>query len=180
MSNNIEEFALDELLNMSELEDEGDDDLNHETWLEVTGSNRNVPLSAFRNKGVVDDHDTLMNATRRFSSSQGTSNISKSSRRRASMTVEPASEKRKIQHSKVKFNEVQSMPIAKSYKKGSKNKRNSVKMKRRQSIAEAAVVEGLRVTKSGLFSEDTLNNVEEFLSGLGNETELSILFREVQ
>lgn len=171
VTNNIEELTLDELLNMSELEDEEDEDLNHEMWLQVIKPKRSVPLSAFRNKGIIEDHDSHLNARRRFSSNQSNSK----SNRHKLIESTPLDKKK---NQKSKFNEISMTPASKNVKK-IKSRRNSIKMRRRQSIAEAAV-EGLRVTKSGLFSEDTLNNVEEYLSGLGNETELSLLFREVQ
>lgn len=161
-SNNIEELTLDELLNMSELEDDNDDEqLNHQDWLEVTGSNRKVPLSAFRNKGIVNDQSHI-NATRRFSASNTTGSGKKLNKKLGR-----------------KINEITMTPVRNISNKHSKQKKKNSKLRRRQSIAEAAV-EGLRVTKSGLFSEDTLTNVEEFLSGLGNEAELSVLFREIQ
>jgi len=160
-NNNIEELTLDELLNMSELEDDNDEELlNHDDWLEVTGSNRKVPLSAFRNKGIVND-TSHVNATRRFSSSN------------------PSTSRKKLnKKSNRKMNEITMTPVRISNKHGAQKRRGS-KLRRRQSMAEAAV-EGLRATKSGLFSEDTLTNVEEFLSGLGSEAELSVLFREIQ
>ncbi len=146
---------------MSELEDDNDEEqLNHQDWLEVTGSNRKVPLSAFRNKGVVNDNSHL-NATRRFSSSNPGSGGKKLNKKLGR-----------------KINEITMTPV-RTVNKSSKQKRRNSKLRRRQSMAEAAV-EGLRVTKSGLFSEDTLTNVEEFLSGLGSEAELSVLFREIQ
>ncbi|CCH45001.1 Midasin [Wickerhamomyces ciferrii] len=160
-NNNIEELTLDELLNMSELEDDDNDEvLNHEDWLEATESTRKVPLSAFRNKGIVND-DSHINATRRFSPSSSGPNSKKSGKK----------------HGK-KINEITMTPV-RVVNKQHKQRRKSSKLRRRQSMAEAAV-EGLRVTKSGLFSEDTLTNVEEFLSGLGSEAELNLLFREVQ
>lgn len=160
----VEDFTLDELLNMSELED---DELDHEQWLEATSSNNTVPLSAFRNKGLVMNEDVHLNA-RRFSNTAITGN--------------------KLKPKKLR-NEVMSTPLRTIIKptpaQGSmslgphQRKRRGSKMRRRQSVAEAAG-EGLRVTRSGLFSEDTLTNVEEFLNGLGNEKELSMLFREIQ
>lgn len=147
-STNAEEFTLDELLNMSELEDDDSDQgLDHQQWLEFTSSARKVPLSAFRNKGVVNE-DMHLNATRRFSNGGG-----------------PKLKPKRIR------NDVMT-PLTKAERK---NRNSKLKIKQ----AEAAN-EGLRVTRSGLFSEESLGNVEEFLSGLGNEAELTLLFREVQ
>ncbi|KAH3672190.1 hypothetical protein WICMUC_004419 [Wickerhamomyces mucosus] len=163
-ANNVEDFTLDELLNISEFEDDNDDELhfNKQDWEDVTGSARKVPLSAFRNKGIVNPEQSHLNATRRFSISNNNGGI--------------GATKKNPKKSKQSSNEVIMTPV-RSLSKNSKLKKRSSKLKtRRQNIAEAAV-EGLRATKGGLFSEDTLTNVEEFLSGLGNEAELSILFQ---
>lgn len=186
---NNEEFTLDELLNMSEMEDdENDDHLDHQQWLEVTSSNRKVPLSAFRNKGIVND-DIHLNATRRFSHSASGPKL-KSKRLRNEVIMTPVRSKVKAppsipeqqkQQQEQQHEQLQNQQLQQPRQQSQNpiRKRRGSKLRRRLSMAEAAG-EGLRLTRSGLFSEDTLANVEEFLSGMGNEAELSLLFREIE
>lgn len=135
-------LALDELLNTSEFE-QGDEGDNSEKWAFLTtGNPKNVPLSAFRNKGINHDPDHHLQNIRKFSfRSHGSRRVDGRKARRKS------SRRRKEER-----------PI----------------VRRRQSMVEAKTG-GLRPTKNGLFSENTLDDVHEFLLEIGEVDDFDII-----
>lgn len=135
-------LALDELLNTSEFE-QGDEGDNSEKWAFLTtGNPKNVPLSAFRNKGINYDPQHHLQNIRKFSfRSQGPKRVDGRKARRKS------SRRRKEERPMVR---------------------------RRQSMVEAKA-DGLRPTKNGLFSENTLDDVHEFLLEIGEVDDFDII-----
>ncbi|KAH3688663.1 hypothetical protein WICPIJ_000354 [Wickerhamomyces pijperi] len=187
-----QQMNIDDLLNISEFDDNSDDDIDSKTlWDEHNSRDRKVPLSAFRNKGltVPSEHSNMMNlnAARRYSttSSNGTGGGASGSgtgRRLSGLLTGSSTSggniimkaKKKKLHSKSSQTEL--LKRSNNIKSSVSGSRQNSIIRKRNSIIEADN-EGLVLTKSGLFHEDTLLNVEELLSGLGNEAELSILFQ---
>ncbi|ANZ74165.1 BA75_00774T0 [Komagataella pastoris] len=195
---------LDDLLNISESDSESKALANTQLNI-VTQSNQsapnagwafiassinpsNVPLSAFRNKGMVVEKDT--NHLRRYSSSLQHFN---STTRRLSMAKDDrglkaghslipkkGKKKNKVLEQEVVMAPVKSLRFKTGSKKKSKKSGLSVetdvskKRIRRQSLAEAAA-EGLVPTRGGLFNEDTLIEVEALYADIGKIDELSAL-----
>ncbi|EGW31028.1 uncharacterized protein SPAPADRAFT_68242 [Spathaspora passalidarum NRRL Y-27907] len=128
-------LGLDELLNVSELDDDDENDVK--IWRDFNNQKKSVPLGAFRNKSVLQN--SLIQPEKVISH-------------------KPADFKRRYsnQHQ-----------IKKHPHRSSKSKR------RRQSIMEA-VAEGFRPTKSGLFHENAMVDVEEVL---GDDHDLMMLIK---
>ncbi|ODQ80124.1 hypothetical protein BABINDRAFT_21712, partial [Babjeviella inositovora NRRL Y-12698] len=150
-------LQLDELFNMSDLEDSvevvRDPDDAMGAW-DAFDRARKVPLSAFRNKGMFEAppaHGAAPNM-RRYS-------LSATNRRRSSTLSSIATPRGK----KLSFAPPPSPKAVGSWSEEKSVKKMAKLNRRRQSVAEAAA-EGLRSTKSGLFSEDTLQGVEELLA----------------
>ncbi|KAG7664373.1 IFH1 [[Candida] subhashii] len=142
-------LGLDELLNISELDDDDENDVR--IWRDFQKRKPVVPLGAFRNKSILlqnttnnnNNHHPLIHHevaqpfngsnSRRFSSSGGSGGIKKS-----------------------------------------RSKDAESKLKRRRASIIEAVAEGFRPTKSGLFSENALADVEELL---GEDHDLMTLIK---
>lgn len=120
-------MGLDELLNVSELENDDENDLR--IWRDFNNK-KQVPLGAFRNKAILQNlHDSVP----------------------------------------MNYNYTAKERVGKAYSKVKKERRK----KRRQSIAEAKQ-EGFRPTKLGVFSENTLADVEEVF---GDDNDLMALIK---
>lgn len=167
--------SLEDLLNISEFEDEGEDvdDASNFEWDSFFKEKR-IPLTAFRNRGLLNNSSSYADATRKYKFEQikrhhhhhhhhkDDKARSKSSRRRKGS-------RRKEVNFEEEFVLSPSQPV--KLKKGSKRRI------RRKSMAEAQS-EGLRTTKSGLFNEDVLKDVEEVMVDLGAGEEYGFLFAE--
>ncbi|KAG7764441.1 hypothetical protein KL946_003121 [Ogataea haglerorum] len=161
-------IALDELLNISEFEDEEQEQTTSVDW--DLFHERRVPLSAFRNKGVVNNtyYQPHPDATRKYSFGDH--------RRKKMRATVAALEKTKKRRARGSFGGELMIPAntAKSLRKASK-RLHKLSKGRRQSVAEAQA-EGLRPTKGGLFSEEILCDVEELLVDIGHNDDLRFLF----
>lgn len=154
---NDEPMLIDDLLNMSGLED--DDEVIPE--LDSTGYvlGKTIPLSLFRNKGYVPSMIDTIEQLKKYS----------------------ANNKRlvKIDHvGDAKSFKDSSNGSIKKLQRRKKNREKKLQKLRRQSVAEL-LKEGLRSTKSGLFNENTIADVELFLADVDTGDEFSILFRGV-
>ncbi|ODV97560.1 hypothetical protein PACTADRAFT_81 [Pachysolen tannophilus NRRL Y-2460] len=216
-----EPMAIDDLLNMSELEESDIDDIddndnsgtksndpgahndkNDKTWGGYIMNNpRRVPLSAFRNKGYIN-HDSNIYQMRRYSASNnfnGPSTTSSSSAIASTVLHSSANKRRSsvVNHRRPsisskaddfkinpKFTLANRNSTVKSGKKKlSKKERFKKREKKAAKVKRASVIEataeGLRTTKSGLFSENTIADVEAFLADVDTGDEFSILFRGI-
>ncbi|CAI5759862.1 unnamed protein product [Candida verbasci] len=126
------EMGLDELLNISELDNNDENDAK--IWRDFN-NHKKIPLGAFRNKSILQQNTNQGEFKRRYSNSNSNSNSN----------------------------------IKKSSPKSGVNKER----RRQQSILEA-VNEGYRPTKSGLFSENALADVEELL---GDDNDIMALIK---
>lgn len=149
--NNSEDLAieLEELLNVSELDNDDENDVR--IWRDFNNNKKHVPLGAFRNKAhithpiVVADPMTNYNVTK---------NTNFNGKRRYSNSQVKA---------RLALRNLQTPAPAPASTSLSKDLNLPSKLKlRRASIADA-VSEGYRPTKSGLFSENVLADVEEVL-----------------
>ncbi|KAG7833677.1 hypothetical protein KL943_003785 [Ogataea angusta] len=161
-------IALDELLNISEFEDEEQEQTTSVDW--DLFHERRVPLSSFRNKGIVNStyYQPHPDATRKYSFGDH--------RRKKMRATVAALEKKKKKRARGSFGGELMIPAntAKSLRKASK-RLHKLSKGRRQSVAEAQA-EGLRPTKGGLFSEEILNDVEELLVDIGHNDDVRFLF----
>ena len=157
-------LELDELLNISELDDVDETDI--QIWRDFNNEKRAVPLGAFRNKSLVY---TNLAAVTAGHSDGGLNHTSRSNndynKRRYSLTNHS--------HGDRKAAAGASKRARRRSSTGNRAGLNipSRAMRRRASNAQAES-EGLRPTKSGLFSETALANVEELL---GDDTEILAL-----
>ncbi|ODV78661.1 uncharacterized protein CANTADRAFT_40740, partial [Suhomyces tanzawaensis NRRL Y-17324] len=138
-------LGLDELLNISELDDDDENDVR--IWRDFNNQKNLVPLGAFRNKSVLQNSIIhAENVTSHYNHTSKSNNDFNKRRRNSSTS---------------------------SYGSGTIKKENS-KLKRRKASIVEAVSEGFRPTKSGLFSEHALADVEEVL---GDDNELMALIK---
>lgn len=184
-------IPLDELLNIEEFDDDNrheDDDPfddpahDHETndKLQEMFGERRIPLTAFRNKGLVNKYPIVvepLNHHRRKPASR--------KQKKSVKVVDPVQKSREI-HQIDEYiisnqGDIQGFaaiasdddssptddPVA--AKMGTRKK-----MLRRASMAEAQR-EGKRATKGGVFDEDVMENVEAFLVDVGAGEEFSFL-----
>lgn len=157
-------LELDELLNISELDDVDETDI--QIWRDFNNEKRAVPLGAFRNKFLFHPHSAAVPAGNGDGALNHTSSSNNDdNKRRYSLTNHSSSERR---------------PSATGHKRPRRRSSSSSRaglhipsraVRRRASNAQAES-EGLRATKSGLFSETALANVEELL---GDDTEILTL-----
>lgn len=152
-------MGLDELLNISELDNADENDVR--IWRDFNSQKKQVPLGAFRNKSILNNSmihpDSLPINYNHTSNSNNEFN-----KRRYSLT-------RKNSVSKKSSGVKKSNPAHKN-----STASISTKMKRRRASIVEAVSEGYRPTKSGVFSEHALADVEEVL---GDDVDLMALIK---
>lgn len=153
-------LGLDELLNISELDNADENDVR--IWRDFNNQKKRVPLGAFRNKSILNNslipHDSLSMNYNHNSNSNNEFN-----RRGYSLP-------RRNSASSKKSSNVKKNPPAR------KNSATAIsaKLKRRKASIVEAVSEGYRPTKSGVFSEHALADVEEIL---GDDVDLMALIK---
>jgi len=138
-------LGLDELLNISELDNDDENDVK--IWRDFNSQKKLVPLGAFRNKSVLQN--SLIYGQYNKGDSGEFSHTSVYPRRnsvsRGIVKKQPNGRRNSATKSKIETG----ISLA-----------TSKQIRRRSSIAEA-VSEGYRPTKSGLFSENSLADIEE-------------------
>lgn len=146
-------LGLDDLLNMSELDYDDTDDAR--IWRDFNNSKKRVPLGAFRNKSLLQN--SLNHSTEPLSSNVSYNHTSKTNnefnQRRYSLS------NHKVNKPRRKSNAGNNVPS---------------KLKRRRASIVEAFAEGYRPTKSGLFSEQALIDVEEVL---GDDNDIMALIK---
>ncbi|CAK7911923.1 transcriptional regulator Ifh1p [[Candida] anglica] len=191
-------MGLDELLNISELDDDDENDVK--IWQDFNSQKkRQVPLGAFRNKSIL--HQNMLHiptpTNNNFNHTSKSNN--EYNQRRYSLTREGGG----ADHGKSAGSGSGSGPRRNSLMSGRKNLAAGIKKTRRSSSSSAsvsaavsggaattpvvpskqkrrrasiieAVSEGFRPTRSGLFSENALADVEEVL---GDDHELMALIK---
>lgn len=173
-------LGLDELLNISELDDADENEIK--IWRDFSNQKKRVPLGAFRNKSILQ-HTPVEpdNFTSRYSYTSKSNNDL--NRRRFSMSGHPTAPP-------PRRNSLKSNGIKKPAKLARRNSSVTLpnienitpgqtipsKLKRRRASIVEAVSEGYRPTKSGLFSENALADVEEVL---GEDTDLMALIKSL-
>lgn len=135
-------IELDELLNISELDNDDENDIR--IWRDFNNNKKHVPLGAFRDKLHINNQVVVPEPMAGFSTSK--MNTDFNTRKK----FHNEHRDRKPNAKKALSTAVKDSPIP------------SKKKRRRQSNADA-VSEGYRPTKSGLFSENVLADVEEVL-----------------
>lgn len=157
-------LGLDELLNISELDDDDENDIR--IWRDFNNQKKQIPLGAFRNKS---SQNPLISYTHNGQSKEFTNTGYGS----------PYSRKNSISRGVVKkSNTTRRNSINNSKQAPDVTNGRNAKSKlgrRRSSIAEA-VSEGYRPTKSGLFSESALADIEEVL---GDDNEFLALIKGI-
>ncbi|GEQ71288.1 hypothetical protein JCM33374_g4969 [Metschnikowia sp. JCM 33374] len=148
--NNAEDSAieLEELLNVSELDNDDENDVR--IWRDFNNNKKHVPLGAFRNKSHMTQPIVVTEPMTNYNVSKNTNFNGK--RRYSNSHVKAKLASRNLQ--------TPTTPVSTSLSKDL-NLPSKSKL-RRASIADA-VSEGYRPTKSGLFSENVLADVEEVL-----------------
>lgn len=157
-------LGLDELLNVSELDDDDENDVK--IWQDFNSQKKLVPLGAFRNKSLLHNQNVLLHHHIPHSTSSYKTNneISKSSRRNSSTNSNNAND----------MIRKPSVSRRRSSASSTSNSHVPSKQKRRRASIIEAVSEGFRPTRSGLFSENALANVEEVL---GDDHDLMALIK---
>lgn len=187
-ANNTDDLALglDELLNISELDN--DDENDARIWRDFNNQKKQVPLGAFRNKSVLNNSlihlDSLPMSFNHTSKSNNEFNQRRYSLSNHSSSSNDFHGSRRNSHTHANKNNKTSTGNVK--KSPSANRRSShsnnittnenlsaMLKKRRASIVDA-VSEGYRTTKSGVFSENALTDVEEIL---GDDNDLMALIK---
>lgn len=161
IKNDSEDLAieLNELLNISELDNDDENDVR--IWRDFNNNKKHVPLGAFRNKLHMNPPMAILEPMAGFNSKIG-ANFAGSAKFDASLA--------KVQKQN------RSKPPASPASAGNINKKVNLPSKQRRqraSIADA-VSEGFRPTKSGLFSENVLADVEDVL---GDDREFMALIK---
>ncbi|KAM9920380.1 hypothetical protein OXX59_007260, partial [Metschnikowia pulcherrima] len=149
--NSTEDSAieLEELLNVSELDNDDENDVR--IWRDFNNNKKHVPLGAFRNKAHITHPIVVAEPMTNYNVSKNTNFNRK--RRYSNSQVKAKLASRHLQNPPAP---AVSTSLSKDLNLPSKSKL------RRASIADA-VSEGYRPTKSGLFSENVLADVEEVL-----------------
>ncbi|KAF8002020.1 hypothetical protein HF325_002985 [Metschnikowia pulcherrima] len=142
-------IELEELLNVSELDNDDENDVR--IWRDFNNNKKHVPLGAFRNKAHITHPIVVAEPMTNYNVTKNTN----------------FNRKRRYSNSQVKaklaLRHLQNPPAPAVSTSLSKDLNLPSKLKlRRASIADA-VSEGYRPTKSGLFSENVLADVEEVL-----------------
>ncbi|SGZ46859.1 CIC11C00000001586 [Sungouiella intermedia] len=135
-------IELDELLNISELDNDDENDIR--IWRDFNNNKKHVPLGAFRNKLHISHPVVVPEPMAGFSTSKMNTDFNTRKNSQSENRVKKPVQKAVLPTA------VKDSPIS------------SKQRRRRQSIADA-VSEGYRPTKSGLFSENVLADVEEVL-----------------
>lgn len=130
-------IELDELLNISELDNDDENDIR--IWRDFNNRKKRVPLGAFRNKSHLHQPVFVPEPMSGFSTSKMNNDFNNN-----------------INHNNHTNNHQELLLLL-----GSQDQ--SSKLRRRKASMADAVSEGYRPTKSGLFSENVLNGVEEVL-----------------
>lgn len=175
-------LGLDELLNVSELDD--DDENDAKIWRDFNNQKKQVPLGAFRNKSILQNqliHPENVTVPNNSSYNHTSKSNNEFNKRRYSLSnhqdtgswrnnlaTKYASVKKPVHDRKSSLSHLPTPNL------DSPNKNVPSKLKRRRASIVEAVSEGLRPTKSGLFSEDALADVEEIL---GEDTDLMGLIK---
>ncbi|CUM63713.1 uncharacterized protein PRCAT00001297001 [Priceomyces carsonii] len=161
---------LDELLNVSEMDDDDENDVK--IWRDFNSQKKQVPLGAFRNKSIL--HNSLMgpeNVTNNLNHTSKSNNDF--NKRRYSLTNHYSGNRSRRNSMR---QGVSKPPHGGRRLSASSNHKDSgqisSKQKRRKASIVEAISEGLRPTKSGLFSEHALADVEELL---GDDVDLMSL-----
>ncbi|OBA20282.1 hypothetical protein METBIDRAFT_42973 [Metschnikowia bicuspidata var. bicuspidata NRRL YB-4993] len=141
-------IELEELLNVSELDNDDENDVR--IWRDFNNNKKHVPLGAFRNKAHISHPMVVAEPMTNYNDSKNTNYNRK--RRHSHSHVKAKLALRSLEHAPP--------PSSPSLSKDL-NLPSKLKL-RRASIADA-VSEGYRPTKSGLFSENVLADVEEVL-----------------
>lgn len=168
-------LGLDELLNISELDDDDENDV--QIWRDFNNQKKQVPLGAFRNKSVLQNSIIHPENVSSHYNHTTKSNNDFNQRRYSLSNHHP--KKRNLISSKVK------KPLAPRRNSSVSQSSGQIrlptptsailsKLKRRRASIVEAVSEGLRPTKSGLFSEHALADVEEVL---GDDNDLMALIK---
>lgn len=167
-------LGLDELLNVSELDNDDENDIK--IWRDFNiQQQKKVPLGAFRNKSIMNPSNVP------HFYQQGKVSNNEYSKRRYSLTNAQAYGT-DVQKPAIKNGRKQSITRRVSYSAtptahaelAASGSPTSKQLKRRRASIVEAVAEGYRPTKSGLFSEHALTNVEEFL---GDDNDLMALIK---
>lgn len=170
-------IGLDELLNMSELDDNNENDIK--IWRDFNRQKKRVPLGAFRNKSILNNSPPLAtNATLQSTINDDESNSRTLSRKKRYKSHQQAARRRASfkRHQARKFSKKlpdTTQKASKPFDFSSLLTSNVLpKSKRRRASLAEALSAGLRPTKSGLFSEDALADAEEIL---GDDVDLMSL-----
>lgn len=134
-------IELDELLNISELDNDDENDIR--IWRDFNNNKKHVPLGAFRDKLHINHQVVVPEPMAGFSTSKMNTDFITGKKSNENRVKKPGAKL-------VPTATVKDSPIP------------SKQRRRRQSNADA-VSEGYRPTKSGLFSENVLADVEEVL-----------------
>ncbi|EGV60189.1 hypothetical protein CANTEDRAFT_132033 [Yamadazyma tenuis ATCC 10573] len=152
-------LGLDELLNMSELDYDDTDDAK--IWRDFNNNKKRVPLGAFRNKSLLQN--SINESTDPMTSNVQYNHTSKSNndfnQRRYSLSGGHKGKSARGKVARRKSSTIVSVPP---------------KSKRRRASMVEAFAEGYRPTKSGLFSEQALLDVEEVL---GDDNDIMALIK---
>ncbi|RLV91722.1 Transcriptional regulator IFH1 [Spathaspora sp. JA1] len=148
-------LGLDELLNVSELDNDDENDVR--IWRDFNNQKKSVPLGAFRNKSILQN--SIIHPEKVTSQYNHTTKSNNDfNKRRYSL-----SNNQHNHHHHVTKKQG-----------GSQHKPSSSKSKRRRQSIMEAVAEGYRPTKSGLFNENAMIDVEEVL---GDDHDLLMLIK---
>lgn len=143
-------IELDELLNISELDNDDENDIR--IWRDFNNNKKHVPLGAFRNKLHINQSMIVPEPMTGFSTSKMNTDFNSGAHKNpptgSEHRVKKPTRKPSVAHAT-----------------GSTIKDGAIpsKLKRRRQSNADAVSEGFRPTKSGLFSENVLADVEEVL-----------------
>lgn len=134
---------LEELLNVSELDNDDENDVR--IWRDFNNNKKHVPLGAFRNKSKMH-HTHVSEPLSGYPVSKMNSGVN--GRRSLQVRAKLAAQRELESQSAASIVKELNMPS---------------KLKRRRASIADAVSEGYRPTKSGLFSENMLADVEEIM-----------------
>lgn len=141
-------LGLDELFNMSEMDYDDTDDAK--IWHDFNNNKKRVPLGAFRNKSMLVSNES----------------------------TDPLAASVQYNHTSKTNNEYNQRRYSFGQKKKPRRKSNVAsvpsKLKRRRASRVEAFAEGYRPTKSGLFSEQALLDVEQVL---GEDNDIMALIK---
>lgn len=134
---------LEELLNVSELDNDDENDVR--IWRDFNNNKKHVPLGAFRNKSKMH-HPLVTEPLSGYNVSKMNTGVT--GRRTLQVRAKLAAQRELESQSNANLVKELNMPS---------------KLRRRRASIADAVSEGYRPTKSGLFSENVLADVEEVM-----------------